>query len=1071
MIDQVQRQALLELRRLDWAPTQEDVWSPLDIHIDALNGEAGAALLRVYREAVASKGRSPLGLILEGQHGAGKTHLLRWAREQVQRSGGYFFLLGISDTRAFWPNVVHTLLRGLRRSGSYRHPQLEVLLDRLCEHAAVGRELRDRIRGRHPLTTESLDAFVTALRRVDPDLGRECRHTLRALALLAAKDDAAQDIGEAFLTSLPDEDPGEQARWGLPSRAKTAQEVAEEISRLLASTGASMFAVDQIDTVIAQARTSVVNHGQPDAVSFESVALAEELGHGLMQLREALRRTVTVVACLPTSWQLISNHTVDSVRDRFRRETRLSRLPSPEVGAELVAARFGPFFDSVGFSPPYATWPVLPSAFVAAPDYTPRSLLERVDEHLRVCLTTGSVEPLHDLDQRVAPREPQPAAQPQDVESVQRRFVELRGSLDVDHAMDPASEDVEMPRLLGAGLRAWAVEQGDLTGRYKVVLGEEGNPSMHAWLRESLDESTEDEAHWSFRALSHTHHRAVQARIERLRQLVGLDPSIDKRRAVLLRNTRWPKGPVTRRLLDEFEVAGGLITEVSTDDLRTFAGLAVLLDEKDPALGDWLRLRRPAGNTALFRQVFGLPPDSAEAQSPGPGRPGGPPDRPGLPESPTNERIEPGDAHWTAPDETTREARLNETTGGAGLLLGTVVETGATIRVPLESLRKHTVIFAGSGSGKTVLIRRLIEECALQGVSTIVLDPNNDLARLGDPWPEAPPSWQPGDAERAAAYLHGTDVVVWTPRREAGRPLSLQPLPDFAAVLDEPDELALALDTAVAGLAPRARMGGKTAKMDRGRAVLREALAYFAQSGGTGLRDFVELLAELPDSATTLTRASELAHDMAETLKAAMILDPLFGGAGVPLDPGVLLTPSAGKRARISVISLVGLPSNEQRQGFVNQLQMALFAWIKQHPAGDRPLGGLFVMDEAQTLAPSGSLTACTESTLALASQARKYGLGLIFATQAPKGIHNRIVGNAATQFFGFLNSPIQIAAAKEVAQAKASAVLDISRLTAGQFYAVGEGLGFQKLATPMCLSHHPTSALTVEEVLIRARS
>jgi DNA helicase HerA-like ATPase len=128
-------------------------------------------------------------------------------------------------------------------------------------------------------------------------------------------------------------------------------------------------------------------------------------------------------------------------------------------------------------------------------------------------------------------------------------------------------------------------------------------------------------------------------------------------------------------------------------------------------------------------------------------------------------------------------------------------------------------------------------------------------------------------------------------------------------------------------------------------------------------------------------------------------------------------------------------------------------------------------MDEAQTFAPSGATTACTESTLALASQARKYGLGLIFATQAPRGIHNRIVGNAATQFFGFLNSPTQIAAAKEVAQAKGSAVLDISRLRAGQFYTVTEGAPFRKVTTSMCLTHHPSSALTADEVLVRARA
>ncbi|MEE3919212.1 type IV secretory system conjugative DNA transfer family protein [Micromonospora sp. BRA006-A] len=58
----------------------------------------------------------------------------------------------------------------------------------------------------------------------------------------------------------------------------------------------------------------------------------------------------------------------------------------------------------------------------------------------------------------------------------------------------------------------------------------------------------------------------------------------------------------------------------------------------------------------------------------------------------------------------------------------------------LEALRKHTTIFAGSGSGKTVLIRRIVEECALAGVSAIVLDPNNDLARLGEDGPSRPRS-------------------------------------------------------------------------------------------------------------------------------------------------------------------------------------------------------------------------------------------------------------------------------------------------------------------------------------------
>lgn len=149
---------------------------------------------------------------------------------------------------------------------------------------------------------------------------------------------------------------------------------------------------------------------------------------------------------------------------------------------------------------------------------------------------------------------------------------------------------------------------------------------------------------------------------------------------------------------------------------------------------------------------------------------------------------------------------------------------------------------------------------------------------------------------------------------------------------------------------------------------------------------------------------------------------------------------------------------------------MALFSWIKQHPANDRPLGGLFVMDEAQTLASSGRATASTESTLKLVSQARKYGLGLLFATQSPRGLHNHIPGNATTQFFGLMNSPTQIDAARTLARAKGGDVPDIARLSAGEFYLAAEGRGPQKIRTPMCLSYYPPSPLTEEEVITRAR-
>jgi hypothetical protein len=407
--------------------------------------------------------------------------------------------------------------------------------------------------------------------------------------------------------------------------------------------------------------------------------------------------------------------------------------------------------------------------------------------------------------------------------------------------------------------------------------------------------------------------------------------------------------------------------------------------------------------------------------------------------------------------------------GVPSLTVGSSYDHGLPVSVELEALRRHIAIFAGSGSGKTVLIRRIVEECALQGVSSIVLDPNNDLARLGDAWPEEPSAWGPGDGGRAARYLADTDVVVWTPRREKGRPLAFQPLPDFSSVRDDVDEFNEAVHAAMAALTPRAKAEGGSGRSQVARAVLMEAVVHFGKYSSGGLDRLIDLLADFPEDLSQISGAAKVADGLAQVLRAAVVTDPLFGGEGEPVDPGRLLTPAAGKRARVSVISFVGLQGDSERQSFVNQLQMALFAWIKKNPAGDLPLGGLFVMDEAQTFAPSGAMTACTRSTLALASQARKYGLGLVFATQAPKGLHNRVPGNAATQFYGLLNADVQIEAAKAMARVKGGSADDIGSLRSGQFYVASEGARFTKVRTPLCLTHHPRAPLTTEEVIARA--
>ncbi|AOS64600.1 helicase HerA domain-containing protein [Actinoalloteichus hymeniacidonis] len=1069
-MDEIERRVLTALR-LDWAPTPDEVWRPPAAHVAELNAPVLDGVLDAFEQLRADPMAAPTALVVTGQQGAGKTHLLGAVRIEVQRSAGFFFLLSLAPRNGFWPNIVHAVLSGLDIPGPDGRPQLNSVLERLADRLELPEELHRQVVEGTGLRRDTLDEVCRRLRIVDPMHGREYRQTLRALVLSGAQAESAQEIGDSYLHSASEAVAGERSEWGIHPEAPPPQQVVNGLSRLLALAGPCVFAIDQVDTLISQSDRAT-DAAAPGAVSSRE-RLLDEMGNGLMELRETIHRTVLVLACQPQVWQGIRDHAPRAAQDRFRRELRLMGVQDPEVGRALVAARFEPVFKANDFVPPYPTWPVRPEAFETA-GFSPRELLKRIDRHIESCLTSGSLVELTDLDAA----EPAPVAQPRvstptvaaddDVLALlDSKFDDCLAMAEIERLMDKESEDREVPPTLNTALWCYVRELGGDHGRYGIEWGFADDPALHARLSLADEQDPDDQTHWCFRAIGGSNAQKAQRRIDRI-QAMAFGPGLLNRHAYVLRTGNWPIDTrVSREKLDAFRTAGGvLIEEVDPEDLRIFVALGHLrrqLGEASDDLAAWLRSRRPAGHTALFRTVFGEPEPLPQASDPEP-----PPREPTA----SNEASHPTRFEWPTedPDGSARpDAPAAAAFSTDTLSLGTRADTGEPLIVALESLRKHTAIFAGSGSGKTVLLRRLIEECALRGVSSIVLDPNNDLARLGDAWPQQPATWAADDPARAADYLANTDVVVWTPRMERGRPLSFQPLPDLAEVLSDPDEFKQALDTAVAALAPRARIDGATRKNDRYRAVLREALTAFTQAGRSGLRDFVDYLAELPEDATSLAGADVLAADLAQTLQAAMINDPLFGGAGTPLDPAVLMTPAPGRRARVSVISLVGLPTDELRRSFVNQLQMALFAWVKRNPANDRPLGGLFVMDEAQTLAPANQVTACTESTLALTAQARKYGLGLVFATQAPKGIHNRIVGNAATQYFGFINSPTQVAAAKEIAAAKSSALLDISRLTAGEFYVATEGTPFHKVNSAMCLSHHPPSPLAPEEVMSRA--
>ena len=1068
----------LESIRLDWADTPDDVWGTSGTyHVAGLHEQVADETMRSFADAARSESASPIGVVIRGVAGSGKTHLLGQIRQRVQERGGYFFLVRLLDGSDFWKSVTVAVLESLNRPSPTHPTQLAQLLDRLALEADVSESTRAAVVGEATLTVSALEEFVAGVYRNHPHR-RRSQHILRALVLTASQDYDARDLGEAFL-HLDVDDADELAEWGIRNATLGYQEMVQNISRIVAFDAAAVLGVDQIDTLIEAGWSAAADEN----------SVVNQVAHGLMALRENMSRTATVVSCITAAWEHLESRVMRSAVERFRKPPMLQRPPSDDFARELLAKRFAPGFAQIDFTPPQPHWPVDDVALADAQRYTPRELMMAVDRQVAAMLRSGTFTSITTLNDTHTPTRPasdnareqsndvpsvsESHSATTDVDAIEKRYRELIEQANPAAALDHATEDVVVPDLLQAGLGAWIEALPSGAGNWYQDPKPGAKALLHGRISHVIDPATESEESWSFRALAATHPRAVQSRLTNANIASGLSLGEVERTLVVLRRQPWPTGPKTAQLVDELHRRGGRVIAWTDDDIRRLMALAQLRSERPAQLHDWIVDRAPAAEIGFLAEILtpGLTKALAtEVETPKVETPQG---------ASSGAHAAETDAASCAvaitPDEASPVATEFRSSGEHRavdvLPIGVRSVDGEPVEAPLESLRKHAAIFAGSGSGKTVLIRRIVEEAALQGVSSIVLDINNDLARLGMPWPEGTREWSPTDRAAADRYFADTEVVVFTPGRRSGRPLSFRPLPEFASLETDSDEFFAAVDSAVGALLPKARPTERGARASRYEAVLRQAMVYFGRRGGGSLPSFVALLSELPDGVSTLADAPRLAIDLAENLKASMANDPLLDEAATPADPGVLLTPSPGYRARVSVINLAGLGSESRVANFVGQLQMSLFAWIKKHPASDRPLGGILVMDEAQNYAPSQRVTTATESTLALASQARKYGLGLIFATQAPKGIHGRVSGNASTQLFGRLHHPNQIEAAKELANSKGSPIPDVGRLSTGTFYTAVDGGRFVKVDTPLCLSYHPKSPPTEDEVIAIARA
>jgi hypothetical protein len=1074
----------------DWTRHVKSVWHNSLFDVTNLNiNERQAVLDRLEALQQATQQAAPLGLVIRGLPGAGKTHLLSVVRKQAVAHGMFFVLVDMTDIRNFWETVLEGYVSSLQEDNEDGESQFQLKRSVKYLVASTGHKVSPaRMAG---LSLKSLknanQQILSAIWRQHRQGAIRFQDIVRAIIFLNSDDFMISGIGYSYLQGMEIE-ADEKATFGFKAASMKLSDIVEGLSWVMGLQGPTVLALDQLDAMVAQHHYIAKNAIDSELTNEQRVskAIIEGIGGGLMALRDMTSRTLTLVSCLPVTWEILAREAVQAVKDRFVSNVFLTEITDSHVAEKLIALRLGPAFQAINFTPPYPTWPFHPEFFAAAVQQgkLPRQILQRCSQHRDYCISQGNVTELRSFGGDTYPVIGKP-----DFSAVEDAFRQAKQQVDLAKALEETHED----DILGQWIKtasACLVQENPTADNTDVSYedrfpGDRAYASLHARVRLTYRDQGDREKHFCLRGLQRSHHRSYQARLRAAMTTSGIDHALSFRRLMVVRtpNHDLPGGALTQRLTQQFIDARGVFAYPETDDLRVLGALHQLRSQNLPHFEDWLRQRRPVSQLGFMQDTVAWLFSDVSTNSPT------------EPTSSSTEGSVPTDFTSTAPRQTNLPASSPKSPGSpqvvsppdspehpaepkvptasGGLPVGKRLigkqQQGHEITIPLEALTKHVVVLAGSGAGKTVLVKRLVEEAALQGIPAIVIDGANDLARMGDRWPSPPDSWTNQDRAKAKQYQQNIDVMVWTPGRSAGRPLNLNPLPDFKALLGNADELNQAIDMARDSLETVVAPGNAaTAKVKRG--ILRNALEYFASIGGDTLASFAEFLNDLPEEAAgNIAKASQRAQEMADLLNAEIANNPLLRQSGEPLDPAVLLGVDAStSTTRVSIINFIGLPGLAQQQQFLNQLAMTLFTWIKKNPApAGQPLRGLLVIDEAKDFLPSQQTTPCKSSLNRLAAQARKYGLGLIFATQAPKSIDHNIIANCSTQFYGRANSPAAINVVQDQLRQRGGDGDDIANLARGQFYVVSESITTPiKVVTPLCLSHHPHHPLDEEGVL-----
>ncbi|MDH7502719.1 MAG: ATP-binding protein [Verrucomicrobiota bacterium] len=359
-------------------------------------------------------------------------------------------------------------------------------------------------------------------------------------------------------------------------------------------------------------------------------------------------------------------------------------------------------------------------------------------------------------------------------------------------------------------------------------------------------------------------------------------------------------------------------------------------------------------------------------------------------------------------------------------------------------LLTHALVIGMTGSGKTGLCFGIIEEAAIDGIPSILVDPKGDLGNLLLTFPDLRPEdfapwineedarrrgvsvaefaaeqadlWRKGlaawgqNGDRIRRLRSSADFAIYTPGSGSGRPLSI--LKSFAVppveIMEDIGLLRERVSSTVVSLLGLAGIDADPVK-SRESVLLANILQHSWKRGQD--MDIAGLIQEV--QRPSLQRIGvidvEALYPANERFELAIRLNNLLAAPGFevwaqgePLDVGRLLYTDSGK-PRVAILSIAHL-GDAERMFFVTLLLNEVLGWMRRQ-SGTTSLRALMYMDEIFGYFPPVAAPPSKQPLLTLLKQARAYGLGIVLATQNPSDLDYKGLSNIGTWFIGRLQT------------------------------------------------------------------